>query len=250
MKSMCHDSRRSSPSVADLSPTSPCILISSRIAASSTSLSWPALVCPAANAPRARSTSGGRSRLPTWSARNGGRAASAMRLAPSCGENRLLHREVCPRNRRQQGHACGNCSSGQWIGVLRRIRFCASRELAMYSSTIYTVGMGIRPMQEATFLILTALADGSKHGYGIISQVAGISGGRVRLRAGTLYTALDRLRADGLIDVDREEIVDNRLRRYYRLTPEGGRRLAAEAARLQANASIAVQRLRLNPALG
>jgi DNA-binding PadR family transcriptional regulator len=44
------------------------------------------------------------------------------------------------------------------------------------------------------------------------------SGGRARLRAGTLYTALDRLRADELIGVDREEIVDSRLRRYYRLT--------------------------------
>ena len=108
--------------------------------------------------------------------------------------------------------------------------------------------MNIRPMQEATFLILTALATGSQHGYGIISEVAEISGERVRLRAGTLYTALDRLRADGLIEVDREEIVDNRLRRYYRLTPEGGRRLAAEAARLQANATAALKRL--NPALG
>ncbi len=103
-------------------------------------------------------------------------------------------------------------------------------------------------MQEATFLILTALAAGSQHGYGIISEVTEISGGRVRLRAGTLYTALDRLRADGLIDVDREEIVDNRLRRYYRLTPLGGQRLAAEAARLQANAHAAMRRL--NPALG
>jgi DNA-binding PadR family transcriptional regulator len=103
-------------------------------------------------------------------------------------------------------------------------------------------------MQEATFLILTALANRSQHGYGIISDIAGISDGRVRLRAGTLYTALDRLRADGLIDVDREEVVDNRLRRYYRLTPEGGQRLAAEAARLQANASAALKRL--NPALG
>jgi DNA-binding PadR family transcriptional regulator len=108
--------------------------------------------------------------------------------------------------------------------------------------------MTIRPIQEATFLILTALADGSQHGYGIIGEVSDISQGRVRLRAGTLYTALDRLKADGLIDVDREEIVDNRLRRYYRLTPEGGRRLAAEAVRLQANARAALQRL--NPALG
>src|SRR5579864_6128026 len=108
--------------------------------------------------------------------------------------------------------------------------------------------MSIRPMQEATFMILTALADGAQHGYGIIGEVADISGGRVQLRAGTLYTALDRLRADGLIDVDREEIVDNRLRRYYRLTPAGGQRLGAEAARLQANATAAFQRLR--PSLG
>jgi PadR family transcriptional regulator, regulatory protein PadR len=103
-------------------------------------------------------------------------------------------------------------------------------------------------MQEATFLILTALADGSQHGYGIIGEVADISAGRVQLKAGTLYTALDRLKAEGLIDVDREEIVDNRLRRYYRLTPPGGERLAAEATRLQANARAAMTRL--NPALG
>ncbi len=105
-----------------------------------------------------------------------------------------------------------------------------------------------RAMQEATFLILTALAAGSQHGYGIIADVRQISGGRVRLRAGTLYTALERLRADGLIVADREEIVGNRLRRYYRLTPEGSGLLAAEAARLQANAAAALARL--NPAGG
>jgi DNA-binding PadR family transcriptional regulator len=98
-------------------------------------------------------------------------------------------------------------------------------------------------MQEATFLILTALAAGSQHGYGIISDVAQISDGRVRLRAGTLYSALDRLRIDGLITVDREEIVENRLRRYYRLTLEGCKQLAAEAARVQSNAATALARL-------
>jgi len=100
-------------------------------------------------------------------------------------------------------------------------------------------------MQEATFLILTALAARSQHGYGIITDVLEISGGRVRLRAGTLYTALDRLRAEELIEVDREEVVETRLRRYYRLTPAGNTRLAAEAARLQANAAVALSRLRL-----
>jgi DNA-binding PadR family transcriptional regulator len=43
--------------------------------------------------------------------------------------------------------------------------------------------------------------------------------------------------------VDHEEIVDNRLRRYYRLTPPGEKRLAEEAVRLQANAVAAMSRL-------
>jgi DNA-binding PadR family transcriptional regulator len=105
--------------------------------------------------------------------------------------------------------------------------------------------MSMRAMQEATFLTLTALADGSQHGYGIIAKVSEISAGRVRLRAGTLYAALDRLRADGLVGVDREEITGGRLRRYYRLTPGGREVLAAEAARLHAHATAAMTRLRL-----
>ncbi len=101
-------------------------------------------------------------------------------------------------------------------------------------------------MQEASFLILTALAAGSQHGYGIITDVVGISDGQVRLRAGTLYTALDRLREDGLIEVEREEVVESRLRRYYRLAPAGAERLAEEAARRHAHASVAMARLDLN----
>jgi DNA-binding PadR family transcriptional regulator len=109
--------------------------------------------------------------------------------------------------------------------------------------------MSKRAMQEATFLILTALAAGSQHGYGIITDVTGISEGRVVLLAGTLYTALDRLRVDGLIEVEREEVVDSRLRRYYRLTPVGTVRLAEEAARLQSNAYVATTRLDLKGGL-
>ena len=98
-------------------------------------------------------------------------------------------------------------------------------------------------MQETTFLILTALARGPQHGYGIIQDVGRISGQRVALRAGTLYGALERLDADGLIAIDREEIVDGRLRRYYRLSDEGSARLAEEAKRLQESAATALQRL-------
>src|SRR5262252_7449253 len=87
--------------------------------------------------------------------------------------------------------------------------------LAIARSAVYNVCMPVRAMQEATFMILTALANGSQHGYGIIIDVQEISGGRVRLR------------------------------RYYRLTPAGTRRLAAEAARLQAAAAAALTRLNL-----
>ena len=104
-------------------------------------------------------------------------------------------------------------------------------------------------MQQATFLILTALAAGGRHGYGIITDVQEISGGQVQLRAGTLYTALDRLRADELVEMDREEIVDGRLRRYYRLTPKGADVLADEATQLQANAGVALSRLKTRAAV-
>ena len=86
---------------------------------------------------------------------------------------------------------------------------------------------------------------GTQHGYGIMTDIAQISEGRVRLRAGTLYAALDRLSTDRLLEVDREEIVDARLRRYYRLTPAGRTRLADETARLRAHAALATSRLRL-----
>lgn len=100
-------------------------------------------------------------------------------------------------------------------------------------------------MQEPTFLILTSLASAPQHGYGIMTDVGRISEGRVRLRAGTLYAALDRLRAEGLVQTDREEIVDTRLRRYYRITAEGSARLEAEVRRLRANAAAAARRLGL-----
>ncbi len=92
---------------------------------------------------------------------------------------------------------------------------------------------------------LTALATGAQHGHAIMTYVGQISGGQVRLRAGTLYAVLNRLAVEGLVEVDREEIVDGRLRRYYRLTPGGTRALAAEADRLSPHAAVAARRLRL-----
>lgn len=94
-------------------------------------------------------------------------------------------------------------------------------------------------MTEPAFFILTALVDSPCHGYGIVADVARLSAGRVTLKIGSLYGALDRLVADGLVEPDREEAWQGRLRRYYRLTDAGRRALAAEATRLAANAGIA-----------
>ena len=99
-------------------------------------------------------------------------------------------------------------------------------------------------MQESTYLILTALVVAPRHGYAVLEEVRRMTDGRVELRAGTLYAALDRLRTEGLVDVEREEQVQSRLRRYYRLTASGVRRLAEEAARLRSNAEAANTRLR------
>jgi len=88
-----------------------------------------------------------------------------------------------------------------------------------------------------------AMAAGPQHGYGIITDAGRISGGVTRLQTGTLYMALDRLRSAGLVEPDREEVADGRLRRYYRLTDEGAALLAAETERRRASAAVAAQRL-------
>lgn len=102
-------------------------------------------------------------------------------------------------------------------------------------------------LQEPAFLILTSLATGPKHGYGITREVAELSDGTVTLRAGTLYGALDRLMEQGLIVVDRQEVVDHRLRRHYRLTDVGAGRLAERARRLRKQSAAAESRLRTRP---
>lgn len=98
-------------------------------------------------------------------------------------------------------------------------------------------------MREPSYYILASLIDEPRHGWGIVREAAELSQGRVRLTAGTLYGALDRLETEGLVEKDREEIVNGRCRRYYRLTALGQRSLQEEAARLAASARIVHERL-------
>ena len=97
-------------------------------------------------------------------------------------------------------------------------------------------------MSSPSYFILAALLEGPLHGYGIIKQAAKLSDGRVRLTAGTLYGALDRLAEEGLILADRQEVVEGRTRRYYRLTDHGIHALQGEAARMQQAARVVTRR--------
>jgi DNA-binding PadR family transcriptional regulator len=81
----------------------------------------------------------------------------------------------------------------------------------------------------AEFHVLLALAGGPRHGYGLMQDVENLSGGRLQLGPGTLYTAIKRLRESGLIsecnpDADR--------RRCYELTRKGKTVASDEARRL------------------
>jgi PadR family transcriptional regulator, regulatory protein PadR len=93
-------------------------------------------------------------------------------------------------------------------------------------------------MRESTYFVLAALRGERLHGYAIIKRAGELSGGRVRLAAGTLYAALDRLAGSGYVVDDGEEIVNGRARRYYRLTQPGEEALVAEAARMAAAAKV------------
>jgi DNA-binding PadR family transcriptional regulator len=108
------------------------------------------------------------------------------------------------------------------------------------------------PLTPAMFHVLLALADGEKHGYAILKEVAQRTGGRVRLSAGTLYGIIHRLLAEGLItesDERPDAALDDERRRYYRLSDFGRRVAVAEAERLEEMLDVArVKKLIKRPA--
>jgi DNA-binding PadR family transcriptional regulator len=91
------------------------------------------------------------------------------------------------------------------------------------------------PLTPAVFHILLALADGEKHGYGIMKEITQRTEGSMRMGPGTLYGSIGRMLESGLIEPCGErtdpEMGDER-RRYYRLTNFGLRVAQAESNRL------------------
>jgi DNA-binding PadR family transcriptional regulator len=91
------------------------------------------------------------------------------------------------------------------------------------------------PLTPAVFHILLALADGERHGYAIMREVAESTGGQLQMGPGTLYGTIKRMMAAELIEESDERpdpALDDERRRYYRLTHFGRRVAAAEAERL------------------
>ena len=90
---------------------------------------------------------------------------------------------------------------------------------------------GYLPLTPALFHVLLALADGQKHGYAIMKDVAERTAGRVELSTGTLYGIVKRLLADGLIRESALGSTDRR--RAYRLTAFGRKVALAEVERMR-----------------
>ena len=108
------------------------------------------------------------------------------------------------------------------------------------------------PLQEPTFYILLSLAEGEKHGYAILKDVAELSGGRLQLGTGTLYGALSRLLEQRLIQRAANgahppeggpDELSGRAVKAYALTHGGRQVLQAETGRLEC--LLAAARLRL-----
>jgi len=93
-------------------------------------------------------------------------------------------------------------------------------------------------MSDPTLLILASLADGQKHGYAMMTDIADFAG--VSMGPGTLYGAIGRLEQDGLI----EAASPTTRRQPYRITARGRKHLEAQIAALAPIIRVSTRRLR------
>ncbi|MFB9324924.1 PadR family transcriptional regulator [Paenibacillus aurantiacus] len=88
------------------------------------------------------------------------------------------------------------------------------------------------PLTEAFYYILVSLYASPAHGYGMMQDVERMSGGRVKIGAGTLYTALNNLLKKGLI-VPSDEVEADSRRKTYAITTLGKQVVMAEMERME-----------------
>ena len=96
----------------------------------------------------------------------------------------------------------------------------------------------------AAFHILVTLADGSRHGYAIMKEVAARTSGEVKLNPGTLYTTIKRLVDEGSVVEVNAPPGDDERRRYYKITPHGRHLAQEELERLRSIIDQAAANLR------
>lgn len=96
--------------------------------------------------------------------------------------------------------------------------------------------MSTSPLLKGTLqtIILKLLEDNEQmYGYEITQKVKELTAGELKLTEGALYPALHKLEADGLLETF-NEVVDNRVRKYYRLTTQGGEQVSSKLQEAQA----------------
>lgn len=101
------------------------------------------------------------------------------------------------------------------------------------------------PLRPVVFQVLLSLAEGDRHGYAIVQDIAERSA-HVRIEPGNLYRHLKFMLDEALIEeIDRRPVAgkDDERRRFYRVTRLGRQVALAEAARLEALAAEARTRL-------
>ena len=89
------------------------------------------------------------------------------------------------------------------------------------------------PLKPVDLELLLSLADGDLHGYGLVQAISAHTDGLILLDPGNLYRVVKRLLAEGLIAESDRDAGDGERRKYYRITPLGGRVLATELDRLR-----------------
>lgn len=105
-------------------------------------------------------------------------------------------------------------------------------------------------LSESGFWILTSLMRGRQHGYAIMQQIAEVSGGDYAPKVTTLYAALERMARSGEINVDGEEIVEGRARRYFTISEQGRATLTAETMRIESRLKAARAAMRSTELFG
>jgi DNA-binding PadR family transcriptional regulator len=103
-------------------------------------------------------------------------------------------------------------------------------------------------LKPTELLILTVLAAGDRHGYGIRQDVLDHTDGEVEIEAGALYRHIRALEDDGFVveaPAPRNDTDERRI--YYRLSPAGRKALAAEMVRLRALVRLAEKHGILTP---